>query len=173
MIIWLDLETTGLNPDTDSVLEVAVIVTEDNLTIRHEYEAVIQRTQAELDKMNEWCRSTHTASGLITDIFSEKSVPFETVSDTLLEIAQEYSPRSDRAVLAGSSIHFDKSFTRTNFYRFDQSLSYRLLDVSSFKEGLRRAKGITYSAPLGPKHRAMADIRGSMEEFKYYLTRVT
>jgi oligoribonuclease len=172
MIFWLDLETTGLNPDKDAVLEVALIVTEDNLTVRETYHAVIQQSQTTMDNMNDWCKNQHSKSGLIADVWGPNSKTHFDVNEDLKEIAAEYSPSSDRAIMAGSSVHFDRSFTRVNFNRFTNMLSYRILDVSSFKEGLRRFHGIEYLKQAEAAHRAMPDILGSIEEYKFYMNRL-
>jgi len=170
MIFWLDLETTGLHANECTILEVALIVTEDNLTIRKEYQAVIQQTQTAMDNMNDWCKTQHKKSGLIDEVWGPNSKPFNVVQDELNEIMNDYFSPNDRPLLAGSSIHFDRDFLKEHIKYFEGKLHYRMLDVSVFKEGLRRAFGFELPKNRNPMlHRAMPDIQTSLEDYKAYL----
>lgn len=167
-VLWLDLETTGLDETTglSAILEVAVIVTDNRLKELHVYQNEIHQDEHFLEYMNDWCKKTHGASGL-TDAVRASKKSLENVENDIIEIVQTYNTE-DRIVLAGSSIHFDRKWIARFMPRLDRLLHYRMIDVSSFKEAMS-----IFLMPVYPKgeakHRALDDIRGSLEEFKVYL----
>jgi oligoribonuclease len=163
---FLDLETTGLNERECSILEVAAIVTDNKLKILEEYTAVIWAPPEELAKMDEWCKITHSQSGLLHDI-KDKAELLEEVEADLIKLKRKHFP-VDKPSLAGSSIHFDKKFVDYHMPSFAKELSYRLVDVSSFMIALGNYYGID-PVKRDTRHRALADIKDSIDYLKSYL----
>ena len=163
---FLDLETTGLDERECSILEVAAVITDHKLKILEEYSAVVWAPPEELQKMDDWCRTTHTQSGLLHDI-KDKAELLEEVELDLIKLKRKHFP-VDKPALAGSSVHFDKRFIDEHLSGFSKELSHRIVDVSSFMIGLSNYHGIKpESRPA--THRALADIYDSIFYLKNYL----
>lgn len=164
-LLWIDLEMTGLDPAHDVILEVAAEVTDFDFKTLASYEALISQPKRKLKHMNDWSAAQHTASGLLDrlkkDGRPEKDVVHELVGFIKAEFAD--SP----AVLAGNSIHNDRSFIKAHWPEVEELLHYRMLDVSSFKV-LMQGK---YSTEFKKKdvHRAFDDIQASIAELQHYL----
>jgi oligoribonuclease len=163
-LLWVDLEMTGLDPATDRILEIAAIVTDFSFKELDTYEAVIFQPPEALNRMNEWARTNHTASGLIDRV---KAAPNE--QHVVIEFA-DFIKRNfkEPAVLAGNSIHQDRRFIRQWWPNVDSLLHYRMLDVSSFKVVMEGKYGLQFEK--NEFHRAVDDIRESMAELRYYLS---
>ena len=164
-LLWIDLEMTGLNSKDNVILEVAAEVTDMDFRTLASYEAVIAQPREKMEKMNEWCVEQHTKSGLLERISKEGRVEKEVIHELVGFVQAEFG--SEHAVLAGNSIHNDRSFIKQWWPELDSLLHYRMLDVSSFKV-LMNAK---YNVEFKKKevHRAFDDIQASIAELQHYL----
>jgi oligoribonuclease len=162
-LLWLDMEMTGLNSAVDRILEVAAIVTDFDFNELDTYESVVYQPPEVMARMDEWCRESHTASGLVDRV---KAAPNE--QHVLIEFEQFVKRNfNEPAVLAGSSIHQDRRFIRQWWQDVDKLLHYRMLDVSSFKIIMFNKYGVEFVQHK--EHRALDDIRRSINELKFYL----
>jgi oligoribonuclease len=163
-LLWIDLEMTGLIPQTDRILEVAAIVTDFDFNEIDSYESVIYQPPEIMANMNQWCRTTHTLSGLNERV---QVAPNEqhVVNELNEFIIKNFG--NEPVVLAGNSIHQDRLFIRQWWPVIEQRLHYRMLDVSSWKI-IMQSK---YHKIFGKKesHRALADVRESIAELEFYL----
>lgn len=168
-ILWVDLEMTGLDANKDVILEVAAIVTDWNFAEIATYEAVIHRSDKVLKHMNPWCVAQHGASGL-TERSRQSAINQKQAETQLLAFIDKHFEKNTPVLLAGNSIHIDRRFIVAQWPRLDARLHYRMLDVSAWKvvfEGKFKKK---FAKP--EEHRALGDIRGSIEELKYYLAKI-
>lgn len=169
--VWVDMEMTGLDPDRDRVIEVAIVVTDSQLnTIAEAPVLVVHQTDAVLDAMDNWNKGTHSRSGLIEKV-KGSLLKEEEAEERLLAFLVQYVP-AKTSPMCGNSICQDRRFLARYMPRLEAYFHYRNLDVSTLKELVRRwkpeiAKGLT---KLG-KHEALADIHESIEELKYYRER--
>ena len=163
-LLWVDLEMTGLNPETDRILEVAAIVTDFDFNELDSYESVINQSDTVLRNMNEWSRQTHAASGLVAKI---KSAPIEEVVQNSFAEFIDKNFENEPAILAGNSIHQDRRFIRQWWPKVDSKLHYRMLDVSSYKIIMQNKFGKEFTKK--ETHRALDDIKESIAELKFYL----
>ena len=166
-LLWLDLETTGLDPKEHSILEVAAILTDGRLQEISRYESVIHQVSPALDKMSPWCLATHSDSGLIEEVRKSGTSELR-AEEELLAFITRHVQADDTLLLAGSSIHFDRSFIKERWQELDRRLHYRMLDVSSFKEAYRLYHSFEL-APSKARHRAMKDIEGAISAFSSYM----
>jgi oligoribonuclease len=164
---FLDLETTGLNERECSILEVAAVITDHKLKILEEYSAVVWAPPEELAKMDDWCRTTHTQSGLLHDI-KDKAELLEEVELDLIKLKRKHFP-VDRPPLAGSSVHFDKRFIDQHLPVFSKELSHRIIDVSTFMGALDNYYGFKLPSRSEATHRALADVNDSIAYLRQYL----
>jgi oligoribonuclease len=167
-LVWLDMEMTGLSPETDRILEVAVVITDSQLnTVATAPVLVVHQPDEALAAMDDWNKNTHGRTGLIDKV--KASVLTEAgVEDRLLEFVSEHVP-GKTSPLCGNSICQDRRFLARYMPRFEAYLHYRNLDVSTLKELARRwrpeiTKGLTKQG----KHEALADIHESIDELRYY-----
>lgn len=167
-LIWLDMEMTGLNPQTDKILEIAVIVTDPFLTILEEGPIVVVKQPDEvLAKMDSWNQSTHGKSGLIEKV-KNSAVTEDAATQQILDFVSKYVDKN-KSPMCGNSICQDRRFMALNMPALEEYFHYRNLDVSVFKELAKRWKPELISGfKKGGKHEAMADIKESIEELKYY-----
>ena len=170
-LVWLDLEMTGLDPDRDVIIEAAVLVTDPQLEIvAHGPEIAIHRTPQELSLMNAWNRRTHGDSGLVRRI-RDSQTTIEQAEDEILEFLAEWT--EERASpLCGNSIHQDRAFIRRQMPRLDAWLHYRILDVSTVKELVKRWYPNLEPFAKQQRHRALDDIRESIDELRWYREQV-
>ncbi len=167
-LLWIDLEMTGLDPTDNVILEVAALATDRDLNILDEgLDFAVYRDEDVLARMEEWSQKTHTASGLVERV-RQSEVSIEEAERRVLEFIRQWAP-PETAPLCGNSIAHDRRFLRREMPSVDAYLSYRLVDVSSIKELVRRWYPEAKQAP--PKketHRALEDIRESIEELRWY-----
>ena len=166
LILWVDLEMTGLDADKDVILEVAAIVTDWNFTEIATFETVIHQSDSVLANMNPWCIKQHGSSGL-TKRSSESKVSQKQAETQLLAFVDEHFEKDKPVLLAGNSIHMDRRFITAQWPLLDEKLHYRMLDVSAWKVVFEGKFGKKFAKPQD--HRALGDIRGSIMELQYYL----
>jgi oligoribonuclease len=167
-LVWLDMEMTGLNPDTDRVIEVAMVVTDGALNVLAESPVVVvHQVDAILDAMDDWNKKTHGNSGLIAKVrassVNEGAATEQLIAFMREHVAERVSP------MCGNSICQDRRFMARWMPRLEAYFHYRNLDVSTLKELARRwkpdlAKGVVKQG----KHTALADIHESIAELRYY-----
>jgi oligoribonuclease len=167
-MFWIDLEMTGLDEMTDSILEAAVVVTDIDLKPVEEYHRVVFQPADVLERMNDWCKKTHGESGLTAAV--PKGTPLATVEKELLALIDRHFPHKERVVLVGNSVGNDKRFNDRYLPDVAKRLHYRVIDVSSFKEIFREKYGLHFQK--GNAHRAVGDIHESIKELGFYLSHV-
>lgn len=165
---WIDLEMTGLDPETDRIVEAAVIITNKQLEPVFEWESPIRQPQDVLDGMNDWCKHHHAASGLLDRI--QSGITEQELDDKLAEITLQYFKKKNPCIIAGNSIAQDRRFIDKYLPQFSSRIHYRMLDVSSFKIVFREMLGREFKKEN--THRALDDIRESIAELKYYMSAI-
>ena len=170
MLVWLDLEMTGLDPDNDVIVEIASLITDDDLKVVAEGpDLVVTAPVEKLDAMNEIVRRMHNRSGL-REAIAASTVTTEEAQEATLAFVRQYVEKPQTAPLCGNSIGMDRRFLARHMPALEEYLHYRSVDVSSVKELCRRWNPAVYSA--APKkqsgHRALGDIRESVAELTYY-----
>jgi oligoribonuclease len=168
-LFWIDLEMTGLNPETDTILEIASVITTNDLEIIAEGPCLaIYQPESILEKMDEWCKEHHARSGLTADV-QKSTISLQEACDKTLEFVTEYClPR--KTPLCGNSVHQDRAFMRRLMPTLNNYLHYRIIDISSVKELVQRWYPEDPAALLEKEsdHRARADVYASIEELKHY-----
>ena len=167
-LIWIDMEMTGLSPEKDGIIEVAIVVTNSNLeTVAEAPVLVVHQADAVLAGMDNWNKSTHAKSGLIDKVkastLDERAIELRMLDFLKLHVPKSASP------MCGNSVCQDRRFMARGMPELESWFHYRNLDVSTLKELVKRwkpelAKGLTKHG----KHEALADIYESIEELKYY-----
>ena len=167
-LVWIDMEMSGLLPDSDRILEIALLVTDPQLALVAEGPVlVVHQPDAVLEAMDTWNRSVHKKSGLIDRVRDSTLSEAQAENEALAFLAQHLA--SGNSPMCGSSICQDRRFLARWMPRLEGFFHYRNLDVSTLKELVRRwkpdaAKGFAKEG----KHEALADILESVEELKYY-----
>ena len=167
-LIWIDMEMTGLSPENDRIIEVAIVITDSNLeTVAEAPTLVVHQSDAMLEGMDNWNKSTHGRSGLIDKVkastLDERAVELRMLDFLKLHVPKSASP------MCGNSVCQDRRFMAKGMPDLEAYFHYRNLDVSTLKELCKRwrpelAKGLVKHG----KHEALADIYESIEELKYY-----
>lgn len=167
-LVWLDCEMTGLDPEVDRLIEIAVIVTGANLTPRIEGPVlVIHQSDAQLDKMDSWNKGTHGRSGLI-DKVKASTVTEQQAELQVLEFLAQYVPKGS-APMCGNSISQDRRFLVKYMPRLEAFFHYRNIDVSTLKELAKRWRPDVYNSfRKQQKHTALADVHESIDELEHY-----
>ena len=167
-LIWIDMEMTGLSPDSDRIIEVAIVVTDGNLnTIAESPVLVLHQPDAVLDAMDAWNKSTHKKSGLI-DKVKASTLTDTAAENMMIEFLALFVPAST-SPMCGNSICQDRRFMARGMPKLEAYFHYRNLDVSTLKELAKRWKpAIMSGMKKHGKHEALADIYESIEELKYY-----
>jgi len=167
-LIWIDLEMSGLRPEADTILEVALVVTTQNLQVVAEAPVrVVHQSDAVLDGMDNWNKSTHARSGLIERVRASALAEADVENEMLAFLAQHVP--TGASPMCGNSICQDRRFLARCMPRLEAYFHYRNLDVSTLKELARRWKPeIAAGFAKQSKHEALADIYESIEELKYY-----
>jgi len=169
-IVWIDCEMTGLDTSSDALVEIAALVTDSELNVLGEgVDIVIHATDAQLDAMVPFVRDMHASSGLTEEI-RRSTVTLAEAEKQVLDYVRQWVPVSGTAPLAGNSIGTDRGFLSRDMPALDGYLHYRMIDVSSIKELCRRwYPRIYFGQPeKGMSHRALADIKESIRELRYY-----
>ncbi len=167
-LIWIDMEMSGLNPDTERILEVAIVVTDSQLNVLAEAPVlVVHQSDAVLDAMDDWNKSTHAKSGLIERVKASTLTEAD-VEERMAAFLDQHVP-PNVSPMCGNSVHQDRRFLARHMPRLEACFHYRNLDISTLKELAKRWKPAIMSgfAKHG-KHEALADIHESIEELKYY-----
>jgi oligoribonuclease len=167
-LVWLDMEMTGLDPDKERIIEVAVVITEPDLTVVAEGPVlVIHQDDAILSGMDKWNTSTHGKSGLIDKVKASTMTESE-AEDVLIAFLLQYVP-AGKSPLCGNTVSQDRRFMFNYMPKLEQFFHYRTIDVSTLKELARRWNpALLKGFEKHSKHQALADIHESIEELKYY-----
>ena len=169
-LVWIDLEMTGLDPEVDVILEIAVIVTDGSLDqIVEGPDLVLQADEEALERMAPVVREMHGLSGL-TDAVRQSELTIAEAEKAVLEFVTAQVSEPGLAPLAGNSVHTDRAFLRRFMPDLEAWFHYRNVDVSTIKELARRwyPEALENAPEKGGGHRALADIRESIEELKFY-----
>jgi oligoribonuclease len=168
-LVWIDCEMTGLDLARDALIEVAALVTDSELTVLGDgVDLVVKPPPEALDQMVPVVREMHTASGLLDRL--AEGLSLSEAEQRVLAYVREYVREPRRAPLAGNSVGTDRGFLARDMPALEPHLHYRIVDVSSVKELVRRwYPKVYYASPVKTgNHRALADIRDSIEELRYY-----
>jgi len=167
-LVWVDMEMTGLDPDTDRIIEVAVVVTDPHLNILAEGPVfAIHQSDEILDGMDAWNKGTHGRSGLI-DRVKASTVSEADAETALIDFLKHFVP-AGKSPMCGNTICQDRRFMARGMPRLENFFHYRNLDVSTLKELCRRWKPeLIAGFKKHQKHTALADIIESIEELRYY-----
>ncbi|HET6632781.1 MAG TPA: oligoribonuclease [Rhodanobacteraceae bacterium] len=167
-LVWIDLEMTGLNPDTDSILEIATVVTDAQLRVLAEGpELAIRHPLARLESMDHWNRSHHGDSGLWQRVL-ESDVDHADAEAATLEFLNRWVP-AGKSPMCGNSICQDRRFLYRQMPALEGFFHYRNLDVSTLKELARRwAPEVAAGVGKESAHTALSDVRDSINELRYY-----
>jgi oligoribonuclease len=168
-LVWIDCEMTGLSLERDALVEVAALVTDAELNVLGEgVDVVIRPPDEAIEQMVDVVREMHTTSGLLASL--PTGVTLAEAEALVLDYVREHVPTARKAPLAGNTVYVDRGFLARDMKALDEHLHYRLVDVSSIKELIRRWYPKVYfnSPAKSGGHRALADIRESIEELKFY-----
>jgi oligoribonuclease len=168
-IVWIDCEMTGLNLRTDALIEVAALVTDFELhQLGDGIDVVIAPPAAALAQMDDFVRTMHTGSGLLDEL--AEGLSMDDAQEQVLAYIREFVPEASKAPLGGNTVGTDRGFLARDMPVLEAHLHYRIVDVSSIKELARRWYPRAYfNAPRkAGGHRALADIRESIAELRYY-----
>ena len=168
-IVWIDCEMTGLSLASDALVEVAALVTDYDLTVLGDgVDVVIRPPDAALVQMGDFVREMHTASGLLDEL--AEGTTLEEAQAMVMDYVRAWVPEAGKAPLAGNTVATDRAFLARDMPELEAHLHYRIIDVSSIKELSRRWYPRAYfAAPQkAGGHRALADIKESIAELRYY-----
>ena len=168
-LVWIDCEMTGLDLEHDALIEVAALVTDSDLNVLGDGVDVVIKPPAEaLAQMKDFVRDMHTHSGLLQEL--EGGMELAEAQRIVLDYVREHASEANKAPLAGNTVGTDRGFLARDMPELEGHLHYRVVDVSSIKELVRRwYPRVYFQAPAKTgNHRALGDIRDSIEELKYY-----
>jgi oligoribonuclease len=168
-IVWIDCEMTGLSLANDALIEVAALVTDFELNqLGDGIDLVIKPPAEAIEQMDDFVRDMHTTSGLLADL--DHGIAMDEAQAQVLDYVREWVPEARRAPLGGNTVGTDRGFLARDMPELEAHLHYRVIDVSSIKELSRRWYPRAYfnSPKKTGGHRALADIRESIAELRYY-----
>jgi oligoribonuclease len=167
-LVWVDMEMSGLVPERDRILEVALVVTDAELnTLAEAPVFVVHQSDEVLDGMDSWNKSTHGKSGLVDKVRASTFTEAE-VEARILDFLRPIIPQGG-APLAGNTVHQDRRFMARYMQAFDAYLHYRIVDVSTLKELARRwHPEVLQGVAKEGRHEALADVYESIEELRHY-----
>jgi oligoribonuclease len=168
-LVWIDCEMTGLDLEADALIEVAALVTDFDLSVLGEgVDVVVKPPDGALEQMEEIVRRMHTDSQLLAEL--DSGMTLEEAETLVLDYVKTHVPEPGKAPLAGNTVGTDRMFLARDMRKLESYLHYRIVDVSSIKELSRRwYPKVYFAAPKkSGNHRALADIRESIEELRYY-----
>jgi oligoribonuclease len=168
-LVWIDCEMTGLDLARDALVEVAALVTDIDLTVLGDgVDVVVKPPQEAVDSMLDVVRDMHTASGLLDELASGTTMA--EAEEMVLAYVREHVPVPRKAPLAGNTVFVDRGFLARDMPALEAHMHYRIVDVSSIKELVRRwYPRVYFNSPVkSGGHRALADIQESIEELKFY-----
>lgn len=168
-LLWLDLEMTGLSPERDSILEIAVVATDTSLNCTIEGPSItIHQPESVLDGMDQWCYEHHTASGLLDSVRQSK-ITVAAAEREIINFVRRYCDEK-RLLFAGNSVYQDRAFLRRYMPNLDALGYYRLVDVSSVKELVRAwyPKDPQIAFKKRKRHRSLDDIYEAIGELAHY-----
>jgi oligoribonuclease len=167
-LVWLDCEMTGLNPDAERIIEIAVVVTGPNLESRTEGPVlVIHQSDNQLDQMDAWNKGTHGKSGLIDKVRASK-LSEEQAQEELIAFVSQYVA-ANKSPMCGNSIGQDRRFLVKYMPKLEAFFHYRNLDVSTLKELSKRWRPEVYASfKKQQRHTALADVHESIDELEHY-----
>jgi oligoribonuclease len=167
-LVWIDLEMTGLDPDTCFIIEIASLVTDSDLNLIAEGpNLVIYNSEEQLQSLSDWCKDTFGKSGLIDRVRNSTTSAQDAEAETL-EFLREHTSKGS-SPLCGNSVHNDRAFLWRHMRELHDHLHYRNVDVSTLKDLLTRWHPEEYRPPnKRDSHQALVDIRESVEELRYY-----
>lgn len=174
VLAWMDLEMTGLDPSRHVIVEIATIITDDELNLVAEGpDLVVSATDAELAEMDDFVRNMHTKSGLLDQI-TASTISLEEAGRQTMAFLQEHIPEAGTVPLCGNSIGTDRRFLAAALPEIEEYLHYRSIDVSTIKELARRwyPESLSAMPRKSSGHRALDDIRESLNELKYWRSAV-
>jgi oligoribonuclease len=169
LLVWIDLEMTGLDIEHDTILEIAMIITDSNLNIIARGPALaIHHTPEQLRGMSTWCQNQHTKSGLLRAVHASSTTLEQAQEQTVQFIKKYCEPRT--AILSGNSVWVDRLFLAKYMPQVTAQLHYRMIDVSSVKELVARwySENGYKEFKKSDAHRALGDIEESIKELAYY-----
>ncbi len=170
VLVWMDLEMTGLDPTRHTIVEIATLVTDNDLQIIAEGpDLVVSPTAEELAAMDQVVHDMHAKSGLLAEMW-DSTLSLDDAGAQTLEFIKQHVPEPRSVPLCGNSIGIDRRFLTAHLPEIEEYLHYRCVDVSTVKELCRRwyPKELKGAPNKGHGHRAMDDIRESVEELRYY-----
>ena len=168
-LVWIDCEMTGLDLVNDALIEVAALVTDTELNVLGDgIDVVIQPPEGALEQMLDVVRTMHTTSGLLEELAA--GVTMAEAEERVLAYIREHVPTARKAPLAGNTVFVDRGFLARDMPTLEAHMHYRIVDVSSIKELVRRwYPRVYFNSPVkSGGHRALSDIRESIEELKFY-----
>ena len=171
-LVWVDLEMSGLNIDKEHILEMACLITDQDLNVIAEGpELIIHQSDQVLADMDAWCTKTHRESGL-TQAVRESKINIAQAEEMMLTFLRQNNIPKGQCPLAGNSVHADRMFLNKYMKNFLNHLHYRIVDVSTIKELTKRWYPNEPGFAKKNAHRALDDIKESIAELKYYRYRV-
>lgn len=178
MICWCDVETTGLEPENGSLLEVALLVTDDDLRpLDDGLSMLVQPLHSTMQKMDDYVRDMHTKNGIITELEGITVLRRYEVAEHMIRYLAGHTAQMDgkhsKPPMAGSSIHFDRAWLKVHMPELEAKFSYRSIDVSTFYECAKRwTPDVALASQVEGPHRAMPDVLNSLEMLRQYKRRL-